>query len=105
MEARADAFAFQHMPDVAKTWGHMATNYIIQQLVAIAKQRAGTADDEHSPIKISDREFGHPNMLLRAYSLKAATGAVDFLLEQYEQETVIDGAGTWFPGICSLAQE
>lgn len=106
IETDADGFALQHMPASVQGWGHMATNFIIQQLVAHAKLNTATATaGDTKQIVVREPAYGHPNFLLRAYSLKEATGAVDFLLEQHQANTVSDPArGATLPGICTLAQ-
>lgn len=103
MELEADQFAMAGMPDRVKGWGHMTTNYLIQQLVGIAQRSSNDVDGD---IVVHNNEYGHPNFLLRAYGLKRATGAIDFLLEEYESRTttsMVDGAK--FPGICSLSNQ
>ncbi|WP_075292246.1 hypothetical protein [Pararhizobium arenae] len=101
MESRADTFAYEHLPPAVASWSHMATNFIIQQLAAIANPQA--LGDKSSPIVVNETPYGHPNLLTRAYSLKNVTGAVDFLLEEYEARTLIDEQkGTKYAGICSL---
>lgn len=104
IEIEADAFALKHMPPNVQGWGHMSTNFIIQQLVAHARRYTATSGDTEQ-ILVREPEHGHPNFLLRAYSLKEATGAVDFLLEQHQANTVSDPAkGASLPGVCALAQ-
>ncbi|MCF1465038.1 hypothetical protein FS827_27695 [Agrobacterium vitis] len=103
MESRADTFAYEHLPPAIAGWSHMATNFIIQQLVGIANPQA--LGDKSSPIVVNETPYDHPNLLTRAYSLKNVTGAVDFLLEEYEARTVTDNQkGTKYYGICSLVQ-
>lgn len=104
-EAAADAFAFSGMPARIRTWGHMTTNFLIQQMVAIALgDDARKLRSKDESIVVRDDGLGHPNLLTRAFSLKRATGAVDFLLEEYETRTVPNkSAGTQFPGVCSLS--
>jgi hypothetical protein len=105
MEVRADRFAFEHMPSNLKGWSHMATNQIIQDLVRLAKEWSRTRGDQAEHIVVHESAYGHPNLLSRAYALKEAAGAVDFLLEQYEAETLLDyTTGISFSGICSLAK-
>ena len=103
-EAAADHFAFEHMPGHVKGWGHMATNYLIQQLVSIAAPKVSGVDEENQEIVLKESVYGHPNLLTRAYGLKTATGAVDFLLEEYQQRLKTSStSGTSFTGLCSLA--
>ncbi|MFG5410678.1 hypothetical protein ABXN37_24430 [Piscinibacter sakaiensis] len=104
-EATADAFAFSGMPARIRTWGHMTTNFLIQQMAGIALGNdARKLRSKEESIVVRDDGLAHPNLLTRAFSLKNATGAVDFLLEEYESRTVpTKGGGAQFPGVCALS--
>lgn len=106
MELGADRYAFEHFPSNLSGWGHMSVNFIIQQLVGIAvRSRSSLERSSTDPIVVHEDEFGHPNLLSRAFSLKKATGAVDFLLEAYEQRlTVSFSAGARLSSVCALSR-
>ena len=101
MELTADKFAFENLPNNLKAWGHMTVNYLIQQLVALCTTALGTTST--APIVVRENQFGHPNLLSRAFSLKEATGAVDFLLEAYERRLNVSYTeGVRLPDVCAL---